>query len=236
MSKASQNFEGQVRASQISCNGDIYERITFKTHFIERGEDIVETVNYYLKPHLKEGDYIFVSDKAAAHSQKRSIHEDEINPGFLANLLYRFVKPTQYGRGIGTPEKMEIVLRIAGVWRILLAAAVSAVTKLFGLKGYFYIVAGEVVRAIDGQSGGVNGPYYHYVILPTENPDGLACRIQERTGCATIIADINDAGGHVAGFSSPELKEIPFTEILKDNPMGQENLQTPIGIIRKINR
>jgi len=235
LSNVSYKLEDRIRASLINCRGNEYERITFKTHFIERGEDIVETVRSYLDPHLQEGDYIFISDKAVSHSQKRSIHEDEIKPGFLAKLLYRFVKPTRHGRGIGTPEKMEMAIRSVGAWRIILAAIVSAVTKIFGLKGYFYKVAGGLVRAIDGQSGGIDGPYYHYIILPTENPDSVARRIQERTGCQTIIADINDLGGHIVGYSSPELKEIPFTEILKDNPMGQDNIQTPIGIIRKIN-
>lgn len=226
--------EETVTISRVELNGITYERILFKTHFIQRGEDIVEVIKNYTGPFLKEGDVIFVSEKAVANSQKRSIHVSEIKPGFLARLLYRFVRPTKHGRGIGTPEKMEMAIRTAGTLRILLAAVVSAFTKLFGLKGYFYSIAGEEVRRMDGQSGGEDWPYHNYVILTAKNPDYVAGEIKERAGCEAIVADINDLGGSIVGFSSPVLKEIPFLEILRDNPMGQESPQTPVGIIRKL--
>lgn len=234
MEEAIISEEYTVKTSRVELNGISCERILFKTHFIQRGEDIIEVIHDYAGPFLKAGDVIFVSEKALANSQKRSIHVSDIKPGLLARLLYRFVRPTKHGRGIGTPEKMEMAIRTAGTFRILLAAVVSAVTKLFGLKGYFYNIAGEEVRRMDGQSGGEDWPYHNYVILTAENPDQAAGQIKEATGCEAIVADINDLGGSIVGFSSPALKEIPFLEILKDNPMGQESPQTPVGIIRML--
>ncbi len=232
MNEAIFSAEEAVKTSVVELNGTSYERILFKTHFIQRGESILKVIKDYMGPYLQEGDVVFVSEKALAHSQKRSIHVKDIKPGFLARLLYRFVRPTKHGRGIGTPEKMEIAIRIAGNFRILLAAVVSAITKLFGLKGYFYTIAGEAVQRLDGQSGGENWPYYNYVIMTAHDPDGTVQRIKESIGYEAIVADVNDLGGSIVGFSSPALKEVPFLEILRDNPMGQETPQTPIGIIR----
>lgn len=209
-----------------------YERLLFTTHFITPGEDMADVVSHYLKGHLEEGDIIFVSDKALANSQNRSIHIKDIKPGFFARFLYRFVYKSAAGRGIGTPEKMQVAIEQVGLFRILLGAFLSAITKIFGIRGVFYKIVGEKVRGIDGMSGGPDGPYWNYVILPSESPSAVARRIYEKTGFHAIIADINYVDGHIMGWSSEHLTAIDFREILKDNPMGQENAQTPIGIIR----
>ncbi len=209
-----------------------YERLLFKTHFITSGEDMVDVVSHYLTGFLKEGDVIFVSDKALANSQNRSIHVNDIKPGFFARLLYRFVYKSIAGRGIGTPEKMQVAIEQVGLFRILLGAFFSLITKIFGIRGVFYKIVGEKVRGIDGMSGGPDGPYWNCVILPSESPSAVARRIYEKTGFHAVIADINYVDGHIMGLSSEQLDELDFLAILKDNPMGQENAQTPIGIIR----
>ncbi len=215
----------------------LYERILFKTHFIKPGEDIAEVISHYTQNYRQEGDVIFVSDKAVANSQRRSIHSDDIKPGFFARFLCRFVSVSPAGMGIGTPQKMQVAIEQAGLLRILFAAFVSVITKLFGIRGVFYKIAGDTVTRIDGKAGysdwsGPKGPYWDYVVLPSANPNEVAERIKEKTGCSAVVADINDLDGYITGFSEDKLKDWDFKEILKDNPMGQENNQTPIGIIR----
>ncbi|MFR3992055.1 MAG: hypothetical protein ACLTY5_05725 [Angelakisella sp.] len=67
----------------------------------------------------------------------------EIKPRPLAKFLCKFVLKTPYGIGLGIPETMEMAIRECGTFRILVAAAVSAVGKLFGIRGWFYKVAGK---------------------------------------------------------------------------------------------
>jgi hypothetical protein len=224
--------DSAVLRSYRQVGDTLYERILFKTHFIKPGEDMVETVSRYTGGYLQPGDVIFVSDKALANSQKRAIHIQDIRPGFFARLLYRFVYSSAAGRGIGTPEKMQVAIEQVGLLRLLLAAFLSFITKIFGIRGVFYKIVGEKVRGIDGMSGGPKGPYWEYVILPSAEPSRVAERISQRTGFPAIIADINDLDGHIMGYSEDKLKEWDFEEILRDNPMGQENSQTPIGILR----
>ncbi len=211
----------------------VYERILFKTHFIKPGEDMATVVQDYMEDYLQEGDIIFISDKALANSQERSIHIDDVKPGFFARILYRFVSRSSAGRGIGTPQKMQVAIEQVGLLRILLAAFLSFVTKIFGVKGIFYKITGEKVRGIDGMSGGPGGPYWEHIILPSGDPTQVAKRIYEKTGAHAVIADINDLDGYIMGCSSDKLKDINIKGILEDNPMGQENQQTPIGIIRE---
>jgi hypothetical protein len=210
----------------------LYERILFKTHFIKPGEDMVEVISRYAKGYLQEGDIVFVSDKALANSQQRAIHIDDVKPGFFARILCRFVYSSAAGRGIGTPQKMQVAIEQVGLLRILLGAFLSFITKIFGIRGVFYKIVGEKVRGIDGMSGGPKGPYWEYIILPSGSPSQVAEKIFQKTGCHAIVADINDLDGHIMGYSADKLKELDFKDILRDNPMGQENTQTPIGIIR----
>ena len=225
---------GQTLESEIVSHGKRYKRILVKTHFIKEGEDVGQVALRYLDDIYQPGDYLIVSEKCVATSIGLAIDTSKIKPGWWARRLYKYVKPTQFGRGIGTPEKMQVAIELAGLWRILLAAAVSAVTKLFGLRGWFYRIAGDKVRSIDGQSGGPGWPYWEKVILPLPDPNKVARDIAASCGYPVVIADINDIGGRIKGWSHKELRRIDFADILRDNPMGQERAQTPIGLVRPV--
>lgn len=225
---------GQTLESEIESGGKKYRRILVKTHFLKEGEDVGQVAVRYLDEILQPGDWLIVSEKCVANSIGLTLDESQIKPGWWARRLYKFIKPTRHGRGIGTPEKMQMAIELAGLWRILLAAAVSAVTKLFGLKGWFYRVAGPQASSIDGQSGGPKGPYWTKIILPLPEASKTAREIAASCGYPVVVADINDIGGSIKGWSSPELRQIDFADILRDNPMGQENAQTPIGIVRPV--
>ena len=225
---------GQTRESEIESKGRKYRRILVKTHFINEGEDVGQVAKQYLGDIFQSGDWLVISEKCIATSIGLAVDQTRITPGWWAMRLYKFVKPTQYGRGIGTPEKMQVAIELAGLWRILLAAAVSAITKVFGLGGWFYRVAGDKVRSIDGQSGGPDGPFWTKIILPLPNPNATAREIAATCGYPVVVADINDIGGSIKGWSKPELRNVDFADILRDNPMGQENAQTPMGIVRPV--
>ena len=77
-------------------------------------------------------------------------------------------------------------------------------------------------------------PYNHYVVLGPVNPDQVARDIKARIGFETCIVDINDLEGQILGVSSKALDKHLYARILKHNPLGQDDQQTPMGIIRKL--
>ena len=142
---------------------------------------------------------------------------------------------TPYGIGLAMPETMEMALRECGTMRILFAAGISAVGKLLGKRGWFYMIAGEKARTIDGPCDCTLPPYNECVSLAPLNPNEVAKKVSDAIGAAVIITDINDLGGNILGTSSPSMDRELYVNILKDNPLGQSSEQTPMGIIRKSN-
>ncbi|HHW99111.1 MAG TPA: F420-0--gamma-glutamyl ligase [Firmicutes bacterium] len=218
----------------VHVGNEAYLRIMIKTHTIMKGEDIGELLVRYVQPELEPGDIIFVSEKAAAAAQGRAVPLDEIKPSWLARFLVRFVYKAPYGIGLGMPETMEMAIREVGVLRILLAAFIGGLGKLFGIRGLFYHVAGHKARSIDGPADYVIPPYNRHVVLGVADADGLCRQAAAKVGAPVAIVDANDIGMNIIGLSSPDLKRFPWHDILKDNPAGQSKESTPFGIIRPL--
>ena len=155
-------------------------------------------------------------------------------PRRLALFLSKYVTRTPYGIGLGMPETMEMALRECGTLRILFAAAVSAVTKLFGRKGDFYRIAGDKARAIDGPTSGTIPPYNKAVVLGPERPREVAAHLKALLGGSAEVAvvDINDLGGNILGSTLDKAGEKRLVAILRDNPLGQGHQSTPLGVVR----
>jgi len=218
----------------ILVDGKEYTRLPIKTHLITADDDIVQVARQYGLPVLEdEGDVLFISEKCVACSQGRAIPIDEVEAGALARFLSRFVTRTPAGIGLGMPETMEYAIRECGAPRILFAAAVSAVGKVFGKKGWFYDVAGDKAKSIDGPTANTIPPYNECVVLGPKDPDRVARQIAEDIGYRTIIVDINDLDGSILGSSDDSLDRDLYAGILGDNPLGQDRESTPMGIIRE---
>ena len=218
-----------------TVDGVDYQRIPIKTHLITKADKMEDVVCRYAKEQMQPGDILFISEKAVACTQSRAIPMEDIKPRKLAVTLSRYVTKTPAGIGLGIPETMEMALRECGTLRILFAAFVSVIgKKVFRKKGWFYKVAGYKARSIDGPCHNTIPPYNHYVVLGPVNPDQVARDIKARIGFETCIVDINDLEGQILGVSSKALDKHLYARILKDNPLGQDDQQTPMGIIRKL--
>ncbi len=218
----------------ITVDGVEYRRLCIKTHVITDQDNIVEVADKYASSLVQEGDILFITEKAVACTQKRAIPIDQIHPRPLARFLSRFVLRTPYGIGLAMPETMEMALRECGTIRILFAAAISAVGKLFGIRGLFYNIAGYKARSIDGPCDFTLPPYNHYVVLGPDKPDEAAADISKKVGVPVAITDINDLEGQILGTSDRSMDRDLLCKILKDNPLGQCSEQTPMGIIRRV--
>ena len=95
-------------------------------------------------------------------------------------------------------------------------------------------MAGYRARSIDGPCHNTIPPYNHYVVLGPLEPDKVARQIKERIGYDVCIVDANDLDVQILGTSSESIDKEQFARILKDNPLGQDAQQTPMGIIRKV--
>ncbi len=219
-----------------TIDGVSYERIPVKTSLIMKGDDLTAIAQEYCGPVLSEADdVLFISEKCVACSQGRAIPLKDIHPRKLATWLSGHVTKTPHGIGLGMPETMECALVEVGTPRILFAAAVSVIgKKVFHKKGWFYNVAGYKARSIDGPCHNTIPPYNQYVVLGPEKPDAVAKEIAEKIGYRVIIVDINDLEGQILGTSDPAMDRDLYVKILKDNPLGQDNQQTPMGVIRTV--
>lgn len=131
---------------------------------------------------------------------------------------------------------MEMALQEVGTPRILLAAAVGALGKLVGKRGWFYMVAGRKAASIDGPCSYTIPPYNEYVSLAPAEPAESAKKIAEALGknVGVAIIDQNDLGGEILGAYNLPYSNETLVDILHDNPLGQASQRTPFGIVRKV--
>lgn len=225
----------KVKHPEINIGEEKYLRIPIKTHVILKEDILLDIIEKYGKPLLEDEDILFITEKIVAITQGRAIKLTDIKPGGLAKILAYFVTKTPAGIGLGMPETMEMALKECGRGRILYAAFASAVTKPFGKKGVFYEIAGYKASSIDGPTPNTLPPYNQYVVLGPDKPDQVAEEVSKFLGGKkVVVVDINDISGNVLGASHKEIDRDKVVKILKDNPLGQDHEQTPLGIIRKL--
>jgi F420-0:Gamma-glutamyl ligase len=220
----------------VAIDGVAYQRIPIRTHVVMREDVLLDVVVKYANESVRDGDVFFVTEKIVGITQGRAFPLEEIQPRKLAVTLSRYVTKTSHGIGLGIPETMEMALRECGTPRILLAAAIAAVTKAFGRRGDFYRIAGSKARAIDGPTKNTIPPYDSQVVLGPSRPNGVAADIKAALGRSVdvLVVDINDFGGNVLGSTASRTVDELMVRILKDNPLGQDRQSTPMGIIRRV--
>ncbi|MGP6171045.1 coenzyme F420-0:L-glutamate ligase [Microbacterium sp. A196] len=236
MSQENAGTANEGKALETTIEGTTYARIPLRTRVVMPEDDLDAVITEYAASAVLPGDLLFVTEKIVAITQGRSYRIDEIKPRKLALFLSKYVTRTPYGIGLGMPETMEMALRECGTPRILLAAAVAAVTKAFGRKGDFYRIAGDKARAIDGPTKHTIPPYNEAVVLGPVHPRQVSAHLQALIGGKADVAvvDINDLGGNILGSTLDRAGEQRLLRILKDNPLGQGRESTPMGIIRTV--
>ncbi len=216
---------------EIQLNDKIYLRFPIKTHIITDKDDILKVIQKYVLPFYKKGDVVFISEKMVAITQGRAIKITDIQPSLWAKFLSKFVYKNPYGIGIAMPETMQLAISEVGLWRILLASFFSFITKPFGIRGVFYLIAGRAVAGIDGPVPYALPPYNHYAILAPKNPRKIVNQIKKKLMVDCAIVDANDLGVEILA-ASPGVNTKILQMAIKDNPLGQSSEQTPIGILR----
>ncbi|SHF33268.1 F420-0:Gamma-glutamyl ligase [Caldanaerobius fijiensis DSM 17918] len=202
--------------------------IPIRTHIITEKDDIVEVVYKYTHNIAEKGDLIAISESVVAITQGRAYIPETVKAGMMAKFLCRF--PKRYG-SLTSPAAFQLAIDDVGKIRILLGALAGGVGRLLGIKGWFFRVAGKQVVMIDDVAGTMP-PYHRHIILGPKNPDKVCQAIKERMGIDAVIVDANDLGYvDVIGASKGVIaKEVE--RLLKSNPSGNYEQQTPIVIIK----
>lgn len=216
----------------VDVGGVRYVRAVVRTQWIEAGDDLGGILVRELGPLLDDGDLVIISEKAATIAEGLAVPACNVPAGSLATRLAGWVRPTESSRGLSIPEKMEYVLREAGRSRILFATATAALTRPLGVRGGFYMIAGRVARAMDGMR-----PPFEHVLIPPLTPrvaSALARSLADRLGWPVAIVDMNDRGGSIRSISHRVMSARRLRRVLLDNPLGQRDERTPIGLVRRV--
>lgn len=204
--------------------------VPIRTHIITEKDDIVEVVLKYTSPVAESGDIIVIAESPVAIAQGRAVLSSSMKSGLLARFLSKF--PNKAG-SLGTPEAMQLAINEVGTFRIILGALAAALGKMVGRKGDFYRVAGRDLAKIDDIAGTLP-PYDRYIVPGPKNPKEITDKIFKKTGITTVIADINDIKCVDILAISGKVKEKEFIEILKNNPLGNDDQQTPIVVLKRV--
>jgi len=221
------------RELHATVEGTVYARHPVRTHLVTADDEAVEVVVRYAQPLDDAVVLVAVSERMVAITQGRSHPMVDVRPGRLARFLVRFVTRPGYGIGLGTPQTMQLAIDEIGATRILVAAAVSGITKPFGIHGLFYRIAGPQAAAIDGPTNYTIAPYNEAATLGPRDPNGVARALAARLERPVAIIDANDAGCNVLG-ASPGVDRRFVKRVFADNPLGQASEQTPVCVIRRV--
>ena len=206
-----------------------------KTHFITSNDNLENIIEkYVLSRKPEKSDIVVLCQKIVSITQGKIISRKDVKLGFWAKFLSKFVKKTPYGFSVGNPMKMQVAINLAGLPRILFACVCAMLGKILGIKGVFYKAAGHQISQIDGFYGEAFPEYNDMAMLGFSEKFGnnLCNTLKEKYNLSFAIADINDIGGNIIGTSA-DIKDKAklILELLKDNPAGQSNQQTPIIIL-----
>jgi len=221
----------------VVVEGRTFERIPVRTRVLVPGDDIAAAIREHAGEELREGDAVLISESAVAIMQGRARDWRTIHPGRLARWMSEKVIKTSWGTGLRSPYAMQYAIELTGAWRMLLAGGAHVVGRVLGKKGWFYLVAGLNARMMDAEHTMGVAEYYECCIPAPADPPGTVRAVKQALGGGVdvAIADINDiAPAWVVASTLPEDRERLLARSFDDNPLGQTDEKTPIGIWREV--
>lgn len=221
----------------MNLNDIEFERFAIQTHFIQQNESYIDVIKRYVSPLYSEGDILSISEKVISMCQNNTVDKKDVKLGFWAKTLSKFASSNNRGVAMDEPYKLQLAINLAGLPRILFACFCSAITKLFGMKGVFYKIAGHGIDGIDGFYMNSSFELYHDIaLLNPKNPEKVCNEIQSKLGINSMIVDANDFGVEILGKSKSleSLSDEFLSLLIKDNPAGQSDELTPFILIKKV--
>lgn len=211
-----------------------FNRYAIKTHYIQIGEDYIDIIKKYVEPVYEKGDIISISEKIISLCQKRIIYKKDVKLSFLAKFLSKFAMKSDAGIGVDSPYKMQVAIDLCGRIKVIYAAIMAGIGKIFHKKGIFYDIVGQEITGLDGFYGKVFPEYEEFGIRIPEKPNEVWNEIYEKLGIECMIVDANDFSIEILGKSdSIKYSNRELEDMIKDNPAGQSKQLTPFILIRE---
>lgn len=219
---------------EVTVDGVTYTRYPVLIDVVMKGDDLTQIIKDEIGDEVQNGDMVLVAESALSAAQGRAIPVEDIHPKWLANFLTKYMTKTDAGIGASDPLTMQVVIEEVGHLRVLVAAAIAAITKPFGISGMFYRVAGEQARGVDGPADYVIPPYNRHVVRSPEKPGKWAKEVEEMLGdnIRVMVMDANDLGINILEANNKQDEKLAKA-LAFDNPLGQSDESTPILFCKK---
>lgn len=214
-----------------------FDRIAIQTHFINQGESYLENIKKYVVPFYETGDILSISEKVISMCQNNTVDKKDIKLGFWAKFLSKFASSSIHGTAMSEPYRLQLSINLVGLPRLLFASFCSFITKIFGIKGVFYKIAGHEINGIDGFNKLSSFDLYRDIaLLNPKNPDKVCNEIENNFNINAMIVDANYLGVEILG-KNQNLSSISnefLSSLIKDNPAGQSDELTPFILIKNV--
>jgi hypothetical protein len=223
-------------AKRIVVDGIAYDRYAIKVpRLIAFGENLEATLNEFVKPHYKPGDWVMISEKLVSISENKVRHISTVKVTWLARFIQKGVKKHKNMTAWDNPAKIQVAIEEAGLWRIIPAIIFGGIGKIFRIRGLFWIIAGSRVSEIDGFTPEDMYPYTEWAVLPPSNAQRSCEEVEKNVGISAVTADANYINVKIVGVSKGVgLDKKTVRLILLDNPIGQGNKMTPFALVRRV--
>ncbi len=221
-----------VLDEKVKREGHTYRRTLAQTPWVKQGDDLADIIKQALGKQLRSKGTVFVAEKVAIVTSGSMVHASTVKVGRFAKFSSKFVRPIGQDLAQSIPERMQFVIDRIGFPRTLLACVATAITRPFGVRGAFFVIAGSQARDLDG----MHGEYLEWLLPPLKPREAQAMvnKLAAKVGAPVAIVDINDRGGHIRAVSPGGLSKEHLLRALKDNPHGHKDTSTPLGIIELV--
>ncbi len=202
--------------------------LPIKTHILGSHDNLSKVIKEYVSNILTPGDILTIGETPLAVMQGRYIHPSSISPSWISRLLCRGFHPTS---SLATACGLQTLIDLVGPSRVILSWCFGFLGKTLGVKGLFYIFAGEQARLIDDITG-TTPPYDQTIVLGPQKSKEICENVANEFGIEIAIVDVNDLGRVKILACSSNCPRSIIKNALITNPAGNANEQTPLVLIR----
>lgn len=207
-----------------------FQNIDHLVSIIRKGLELIHARNINYKKLL-----VCIAESLVAIVQGRVRSVYDVYPSFSARLFNHYFGEDS---SLSSPYALELVIRDIGFWRFYFSLFPGILGKIMGFSGWFYVFAGRKAAAVD-DAGGTIRPFDKFVVLAPDRPTEFSITVKQKirenndanVDIDVFVVDANDLGKvDILGCSNREYEKVVI-ELIKSNPQGNDDQQTPIVFI-----
>lgn len=204
------------------------ELVPVPTRILTEKDDIIDAIATFGGDQIGPEDIVCVAESVVAITQGHYTRPEDLVPSWQARFLCRFV-PAE--GSMSSVYGMQAAMELEGKWKTMGAFFIGAIAKIFKKNGVFYKLARQA--SLTDDVTGTMPPFDKHIVYGPKNPNAVAEKIVQRTGCyGAVVADVNDLKRSAVLGASRGMNPKEIAKILIDNPFGNASQKTPIVIIK----